>query len=205
MIGDPLQAHPILEQEIDGPRGPRRPQRQPSPPYIAQASDGRRTPAALVCPAPLLAPAPGPRPTTADVPRSRTTTTMSTQPELITTVDAPGSHLHRTSSRSSTSDSLEKTDLASGAAAVEVRDPEKADRALVQEEDEPTTLSKFYARYRPFVLAGVAAVILGWWISATVLEATRHRWYVSLSLSVALSVPRPAPDEDEEHRASLGG
>ncbi|KAI0745002.1 Na+ dependent nucleoside transporter C-terminus-domain-containing protein [Earliella scabrosa] len=103
---------------------------------------------------------------------------MSTQPELITTVDAPGSHLHRTSSRSSTSDSLEKTDLASGAAAVEVRDPEKADRALVQEEDEPTTLSKFYARYRPFVLAGVAAVILGWWISATVLEATRHRWIV---------------------------
>ncbi|CAE6454818.1 unnamed protein product [Rhizoctonia solani] len=35
-----------------------------------------------------------------------------------------------------------------------------------------------YQRYRPFILAAVALVILGWWISATVLEATRHRWIV---------------------------
>ena len=34
-----------------------------------------------------------------------------------------------------------------------------------------------YQKLRPFILAGLAAVILGWWISATVLEATRHRWY----------------------------
>lgn len=34
----------------------------------------------------------------------------------------------------------------------------------------------FYARFRPFILAGVALVIIGWWISATVLKATRHRW-----------------------------
>lgn len=34
----------------------------------------------------------------------------------------------------------------------------------------------FWRRYRPFILAGVAAVILGWWISSIVLKATRHRW-----------------------------
>lgn len=33
-----------------------------------------------------------------------------------------------------------------------------------------------YQRFRPFILVGIALVILGWWISATVLEATRHRW-----------------------------
>ena len=31
---------------------------------------------------------------------------------------------------------------------------------------------------RPFMLFTLAAVILGWWISATVLKATRHRWQV---------------------------
>jgi len=34
----------------------------------------------------------------------------------------------------------------------------------------------FWAHYKPFVLAGIAALILGWWISATILKATRHRW-----------------------------
>jgi CNT family concentrative nucleoside transporter len=34
----------------------------------------------------------------------------------------------------------------------------------------------FWAYYKPFVLAGIAALILGWWISATILKATRHRW-----------------------------
>lgn len=38
--------------------------------------------------------------------------------------------------------------------------------------------SNFYARFRPYILGGIAAAILGWWISATVLPATRHRWYV---------------------------
>ncbi|KAH8119174.1 Na+ dependent nucleoside transporter C-terminus-domain-containing protein [Phellopilus nigrolimitatus] len=35
-----------------------------------------------------------------------------------------------------------------------------------------------YARCRPFILGGLAALILAWWISATVLKATRHRWIV---------------------------
>jgi len=32
-------------------------------------------------------------------------------------------------------------------------------------------------KYRVFILIGLAALILGWWISSTVLEATRGRWY----------------------------
>ena len=40
-----------------------------------------------------------------------------------------------------------------------------------------------YQKLRPFILAGLALVILGWWISATVLEATRHRWYVLLCVA----------------------
>jgi len=31
-------------------------------------------------------------------------------------------------------------------------------------------------KYRPFILGALALLILGWWISATVLRATRHRW-----------------------------
>lgn len=42
-----------------------------------------------------------------------------------------------------------------------------------QDEKYPT----FYTRYRPYILSTVAATILGWWISATILPATRHRWY----------------------------
>ena len=37
----------------------------------------------------------------------------------------------------------------------------------------------FYQRFRPFILAGLAMAILGWWISATILKATRHRWSVT--------------------------
>ena len=35
-----------------------------------------------------------------------------------------------------------------------------------------------YERLRPFILVGIALVILGWWISSIVLPATRHRWSV---------------------------
>ena len=37
-----------------------------------------------------------------------------------------------------------------------------------------------YAQLRPFILTGLALVILGWWISSTVLQATRHRWWGTL-------------------------
>ena len=35
-----------------------------------------------------------------------------------------------------------------------------------------------YERLRPFILASLALLILGWWISSIVLPATRHRWFV---------------------------
>jgi hypothetical protein len=58
-------------------------------------------------------------------------------------------------------------------------DPE----TVVIEKDSDTEQSQsrrsgLYAKYRPLILAGLATVILAWWISATVLPATRHRWYV---------------------------
>ncbi|KZT29046.1 hypothetical protein NEOLEDRAFT_1154111 [Neolentinus lepideus HHB14362 ss-1] len=48
-----------------------------------------------------------------------------------------------------------------------------------REVDEEESWTSFtYARYRPVILTLLAGVILGWWISATVLQATRHRWIV---------------------------
>lgn len=35
-----------------------------------------------------------------------------------------------------------------------------------------------YELLRPYILAGLALLILGWWISSIVLPATRHRWCV---------------------------
>ena len=35
-----------------------------------------------------------------------------------------------------------------------------------------------YERLRPYILVGLALLILAWWISSIVLPATRHRWFV---------------------------
>jgi CNT family concentrative nucleoside transporter len=43
-------------------------------------------------------------------------------------------------------------------------------------DEESQTRHAFWAQYKPFSLAIVAAIILGWWISSTILKATRHRW-----------------------------
>lgn len=48
---------------------------------------------------------------------------------------------------------------------------------VIVEEDEEHGL-KLYQRFRPLILGGFALVILAWWISATTLKATRHRWIV---------------------------
>ena len=45
-------------------------------------------------------------------------------------------------------------------------------------EEQQTRRRSLWKRYRPFFLAALALLILGWWISATVLPATRHRWSV---------------------------
>ena len=50
-----------------------------------------------------------------------------------------------------------------------------------EREDAQSQRSEFYARYRPLILGSLAVLILAWWISATVLKATRHRWYANQS------------------------
>ena len=54
-------------------------------------------------------------------------------------------------------------------------DPEGVESQVVAEDKEPQR-EGLYQRFRPFILAGSALLILGWWISATVLQATRRRW-----------------------------
>jgi len=44
--------------------------------------------------------------------------------------------------------------------------------------NESSWLSRKHSLVRHLRLLGLAALILGWWISATVLHATRHRWIV---------------------------
>ena len=45
-----------------------------------------------------------------------------------------------------------------------------------------------YPKFRPYILSALALLILGWWISATVLKATRHRWYALYVLSRGLKL-----------------
>ena len=102
---------------------------------------------------------------------------------MSTSIDQ-AERLQRTQSRSSGSDSIAKVDPTNVNADVHIKDPEKASAAPVDEEEEDvSTLTKLYRRFRPFVLAALAAVILGWWITSTILPATRHRWCVFSVLS----------------------
>ncbi|KAJ7497101.1 Na+ dependent nucleoside transporter C-terminus-domain-containing protein [Mycena latifolia] len=55
--------------------------------------------------------------------------------------------------------------------AVLAKDTEDVEAARTRREN-------MYSKFRPFILAGLALLILGWWISATILKATRHRWIV---------------------------
>ncbi|KAF4621298.1 hypothetical protein D9613_000560 [Agrocybe pediades] len=48
--------------------------------------------------------------------------------------------------------------------------------AGVDEQEERA--AQVHSKYRPYILSALAIVILGWWISATILKATRHRWIV---------------------------
>lgn len=52
------------------------------------------------------------------------------------------------------------------------------EKTHVPYDEQESASSRLYKRYRPFILAAVAFVILGWWISSTILQATRHRWIV---------------------------
>ena len=74
------------------------------------------------------------------------------------------SAVKRTTSQSSGS-SLKEKDVSEPAVFLS-KDPESDEKS--EEESK--------SKYRPFILGGLALLILGWWISATILEATRHRW-----------------------------
>ncbi|KIM45131.1 hypothetical protein M413DRAFT_441804 [Hebeloma cylindrosporum] len=57
---------------------------------------------------------------------------------------------------------------------------------VVQKNDDEDTAPGSFDKFRPYVLIGLALLILGWWISATVLQATRHRWIVQTLFSWSL-------------------
>ena len=107
-----------------------------------------------------------------------------------TTIDTADAHLQRKQSRSSGADSIAKGDPAVAAAAdpTDVHagsgDPEKG---AAGPERDVSALTRLAHQYRVVVLLALAAAILGWWISSTVLTATRHRWYVARAL------PPPSP------------
>ncbi|KDN38550.1 hypothetical protein RSAG8_09439, partial [Rhizoctonia solani AG-8 WAC10335] len=84
-----------------------------------------------------------------------------------------------------TSDVDEKRDpeLESGSISHDKRPNPDAKAHLIAHDDDEAERDRerqyaIYQKYRPFILGAVALVILGWWISATVLKATRHRWIV---------------------------
>ena len=96
-------------------------------------------------------------------------------PDMIGTAEAT---LTRKHSRSSGADSIAKGEPAVDPTDVRVQDPEKGavDAPVPAPADDETTLTKLVRKYRVVVLGALAALILGWWVSATVLQATRHRW-----------------------------
>ena len=58
---------------------------------------------------------------------------------------------------------------------------EKARKAEIARDEAEIAMKKErrqerWQRARPYVLTALVLLILGWWISATVLKATRHRW-----------------------------
>jgi hypothetical protein len=59
-------------------------------------------------------------------------------------------------------------------------------------EKEKAKRTILWRKIRPLTLSGLSLLILGWWISATVLPGTRNRWYVPLAgryAGVPLSKP----------------
>jgi len=58
--------------------------------------------------------------------------------------------------------------------------PAEVEKGAEQEVAEETKEHSWtsYERLRPFILVGIALLILAWWISSIILPATRHRWFV---------------------------
>lgn len=77
--------------------------------------------------------------------------------------------VERKPSASDSSSVLKRTDIP-------VEEEKGAPQEQVEVEDTKERSWTSYQRLRPFILVGIALVILGWWISSIVLPATRHRW-----------------------------
>ncbi|KAG8966292.1 hypothetical protein FRC03_012194 [Tulasnella sp. 419] len=90
---------------------------------------------------------------------SALTTRRSHEPEKKLSVDSTSLH------------SAEKNQTIIDQQVIEQHDQDVADERKEKRHE-------FYAKWRPLILGAIALVILGWWISATVLPATRRRWIV---------------------------
>lgn len=88
------------------------------------------------------------------------------QPAVSTGVKSGENSMQRTASGSFLPADAEKTTGASACNPI-------ADEELAVSQ---ARRAAFCGRYKTYILAGIAIVILGWWISSTILKATRHRW-----------------------------
>lgn len=101
----------------------------------------------------------------ATLPKALVCSMMATSQPPVEPIVESGTPVKRNTSRPSSTDSFKREkDTADNDVEVQVS---------TKDEETPVTFSQ---RYRPFILGSLATLILGWWISATVLKATRHRW-----------------------------
>ncbi|KAG6920104.1 hypothetical protein DXG01_010172 [Tephrocybe rancida] len=56
--------------------------------------------------------------------------------------------------------------------------PEDPELGVLDDGEAPGLSSKIWSKLQPLILPALAILILAWWISATILKATRHRWIV---------------------------
>lgn len=97
-------------------------------------------------------------------------------PTFLTSTSAPGRNQATMSAVQLNSEQqiIERKQSASDSIA------DGVEKGVPQEDVEETKGHSWtsYARLRPFILVGLALLILAWWISSIVLQATRHRWFV---------------------------
>ncbi|OCH89030.1 hypothetical protein OBBRIDRAFT_813352 [Obba rivulosa] len=92
--------------------------------------------------------------------------------------------IERKTSQSSSS-SLEKGNIKDDAELQTAKDEVESARSRTHD---------WYLKLRPLLLVALALTILGWWISATVLTATRHRWCICICLDFIVIAFRFIPN-----------
>lgn len=84
-----------------------------------------------------------------------------------------------------------KLSTPSSSNAKEVVDVERASATIENNKEEEAQERGFNKKLRVVLLIGLAALILGWWISSTVLKTTRGRWQVYYSPDVPCVLKSP--------------